>query len=147
MTKRKSIYILLAAIAGIILLSFLLISNFLQRRPFADLKQEDVTSVDISFGTYPNYPMKEADQQKLVSLLQSVTTNGRSDAYKELSAKSYSETFILHLKTEKDIRVEPFNPYFIIDGNGYRSNSKETLQEMSSLYTSYIDVVKQRMHH
>lgn len=98
--------------------------------------------MDVSFGSYPNYQISKTDQEKLVSLLPTITVIWKSDAYKELSAKSYSDIFILHL-TDKDVSVEPFSPYLIIDGTGYKCNDKDTLNTMQDMFTAYIDTIRQ----
>ncbi len=69
MYKVKRKYSRIAATSVVILLSFILISAYWPRRPFADLKQEDVLSADISFGVPPNYQITETDQKRVVELL------------------------------------------------------------------------------
>lgn len=142
MVRMRKKYII-ATVSVIVLISFLLINEFWPRKPFADLKQDDVLSVDVSFGTYPNYPISKIDQEKLVRLLQTVTVTKKSDAYKQLSAKSYGNIFILHLSTDSDTSIESFSPYLIIDGIGYKCNDKDTLNAMSDMFASYIDIIRQ----
>lgn len=142
MTKMRKKYVIIASAAVIVLISVFLMNEFWPRKPFADLKQEDVSSVDVFFGTYPNYEISKTDQEKLVSLLQTVTVTSKSDAYKQLDAKSYSDIFIFHM-TDKDVSVEPFSPYLIIDGTGYKCNNKDTLNTMNDMFTSYIEVIRQ----
>ena len=55
MTKMRKKYVIIASAAVIVLISVFLMNEFWPRKPFADLKQEDVSSVDVFFGTYPNY--------------------------------------------------------------------------------------------
>jgi len=142
MTDARRRNVLIAAAAAI-LLAFILIREFWPGKPFADLKQDSVISVDVSFGTYPEYQISGADQERLTGLLQTITVTKESDAYKQLSAKSYSDIFILHLAADRDISVEPFYPYLIIDGTGYQCNDRDALDAMSSIYDSYIDVIRQ----
>ena len=96
----------------------------------------------IAFIKPANYEISKTDQEKLVSLLQTVTVTSKSDAYKQLDAKSYSDIFIFHM-TDKEVSVEPFSPYLIIDGTGYKCNNKDTLNTMNDMFTSYIEVIRQ----
>lgn len=141
MLKKKYVFVAMAVI--IIVAVFVLVKAFLPRKPFAGLKQDSVLSVDVSFGTYPNYQISYTDQEKLVSLLQTISVTQKSDAYKQLDAKSYSDIFILHLSTNQDVKVEPFSPYLIIDGTGYQCSDQDALNTMNDIYTSYIDVIRQ----
>lgn len=49
----------------------------------------------------------------------------------------------LHLAADQDISAEPFYPHFIIDGTGYQCIDKDTLDAMSGIYDSYIEVIRQ----
>ena len=117
--KVKTKYIRIAAAAVVILLSFILISAYWPRRPFADLKQEEVLAADVSFGVCPNYQITETDQKRVVELLQTITVTGKSYLYKsinsELSKKTYIELFILHLNTNETVSVQPCYPFIMIN--------------------------------
>jgi hypothetical protein len=143
--KRK--YSRIAATSVVILLSFILISAYWPRRPFADLKQEDVLSADISFGVPPNYQITETDQKRVVELLQTITVTGKSYLYKsinsELSKKTYIELFILHLDTNETVSIQPCYPFIMINETVYHCKDRDALEEMIDIFNSYIDVIRQ----
>lgn len=141
--KRRIIWITASIL---ILISALLIYEFWPRRPFANLKQEEVSSIDLTFGVNANYEISETDQEKVVTILQSITTTGKSFLYasinKELDKKTYVEEYLLHRNSGSDITVIPDYPFIIIDGTAYHCNDKEVLTEMIDLYTAYIEVIR-----
>lgn len=147
MAESRKKYAVIAAAAVIVLISFILIMKFRPRKPFADLKQENILSIDISFGGNPDYQIAETDQKRIVEFLQPMTVTGKSYLYKmissQLSAKTYSEIFILNLNTEKQIRIQPCSPFIMIDGTVYHCADQASLEEMIDIYDSYIDVIRQ----
>ena len=149
MIRSKKKYVIYAVIAAVILLvAAFLVNEFWPRKPFADLKQENVASVDVTFGAYPDYQISNDDQEKVVSILQSVTITGRSHFYqtvnKELDGKTYIEQFTLHLDSNQTMTVTPDYPFLIIDGTAYHCKDQTALEELTAVYTPYINLIKQK---
>lgn len=140
--KKKKI------ILGAVILAFVLLAAaYWPKKPFADLSQDDVSSVDVSFGKYPNYQISESDQETIVNGLKSITITGKSYLYRQidysLDKGTYVEIFIVHLKTGKDVKVVPCYPFIIIDDTVYHCKDRDTLEKMVDIFTSYIDVIRQ----
>lgn len=62
---------------------------------------------------------------------------------RNFDAKTYIERFILHLKTYKDITIEPCDLFILTDGTVAQCRDKEEFDGMVEPYDSYIDVVRQ----
>ena len=139
--KKKMIFWI-----AVVLILGLCLAAFWPRKPFASLKQDDISSIDVSFGSYPEYPLTDTDESKIIEYLQTMTTIGKSYFYKSihrtLDEKTYIETFIVHLNTGEDVTIEPDYPFVTIDGTVYHCNDKETLNGMIDIYNSYIDVIR-----
>ena len=147
MTKMRKKYIVIATVAVVVLISCILINEFYPRKPFSDLSQKNVKSIEISLGEKPAYQITETDQKRIVELLQPMTVIGKSYLYKiinsQLSSKTYSEIFILNLNTEKQIWVQPCSQFIIINDTVYHCYDKASLDEMIDIYNSYLDQIRQ----
>lgn len=90
------------------------------RRPLKDLRAGDVT--EIRAGLYPpdtEVILTREEIEKLVPLLNEVVIYREDDSFRE-----YDGQAVIFTVTKKDgtkTTLQAYNPFFIIDGTGYRT--------------------------
>lgn len=101
--------------------------------PFKQLKNSDIEKAFVCI--LPDDVTAELDNNEiseLISLLNESKTYLKDDSYGENNGQIITYTIIKKDKTK--IEIKPFNPFLIIDGNGYitDSNNCEKLQQLGN---------------
>ena len=128
MKKKAIIPILLAIIIIIMIIAVLVFPRVIgkkpfaelraEEKPFADLRAEDITNVTVQLLP-PNKTVEVADYTEFVNTLNDVVIYGKDDSYKEYSGQAVIYTITVN--GGKEITVNAYNPFIIIDGIGYKT--------------------------
>lgn len=118
MKKKAVIPVLLAIIVIIMIIAVLVFPRVIGKKPFADLRAEDITNVTVQLLP-PNKTVEVADYTELVNTLNEVVIYGKDDSYKEYSGQAVIYTITTN--DGKEIKVNAYNPFIIIDDIGYKT--------------------------
>lgn len=118
MKKKLVIPILLVVIVIGIIIAFLMSTRVIGKKPFADLKAEDIKNVTVQLLP-PNETVEIADYTELVNTLNEVVIYGKDDSYKEYDGQAVIYTITVN--GGKVITVNAYNPFIIVDGIGYKT--------------------------
>jgi len=91
----------------------------ISEKPFNDLSTEDISSISV-FATPPNETVliDNVEQiEEIVEILRTVVIYQKSDEWKDTSGQMV--TFTINKASGEAIEVSAYNPYLIIDGQGY----------------------------
>jgi hypothetical protein len=77
---------------------------------FPDIQQEDVLSIEVVFGAYPNYPLTKRDQIKLVDYMRQIEVSRTKEDYREYTGL-ISKMFVLHMNEDSDITISASPPF------------------------------------
>lgn len=123
----------------IILVSIVLIVGVLlfygkERKPFEDLQASDISSASVKLIP-PDQTIQITDYAKLTKLLNEIIIYNRDDSYRTYSGQWVEFTIILTDGTK--IEVGSFNPFFVINGIGYKTEY-EPCEALSSYANSLL---------
>lgn len=118
MKKKLVIPILLVVIVIGIIIAFLMLTRVIGKKPFADLRAEDIKNVTVQLLP-PNETVEIADYTELVNTLNEVVIYGKDDSYKEYDGQAVIYTITVN--GGKVITVNAYNPFIIVDGIGYKT--------------------------
>ncbi len=107
---------------------------------FPDIQQEDVLSVEVTFGAYPNYPLTKRDQIKLVDYMRQIEVSRTKEDYREYTGL-ISKMFVLHMNEDSDITISASPPFFILDEKGYMC-SCDALFAICGIYDNYPRIMR-----
>ena len=116
--KKK---VLIAALCVVVLSGGILAKLYLiGSKPLRDLTVEEVTTAAVEL--YPPDATLELTQEeieKLIPILNRVVTYQRDDSYQEYDGQAV--IFTLTRTDGTQLRVQAYNPFIVIDGEGYRT--------------------------
>lgn len=105
--------------------------------PFSELEAHDIEEVFILFGGFPAYPLAQEDLYPLVEALRSVELYEEDNRYHEYDGLGWV-WFQLELSNGEIFHFQPANPFFIIDGVGYRTKY-QPCETLNNIGYSYVD--------
>jgi len=118
--KYKGIFII-AAIAIVCVAVGLYCWGVFGKSPFRKLAIEDISAVEMSvMPPQTTCTLDEAQIKELTNLLREVRIYQRDDAWKESFGQFVQ--FALTMSDGSSKTVQAYNPFFIIDGVGYRTD-------------------------
>jgi len=123
MVKTKMKIIVSVVIGIILLVSAFTIYNYAGKKPFAKISREDIAEIHLLFGAYEPYELTEEEIGEIMKLLRDIIIYQRDDSYTEYSGGSSYE-FCVKKINGKEIYLKDANPFFIINGRGYRTEYK-----------------------
>lgn len=141
--KRKTLWLIVVICLIIVAIAVACVVFPLQNGPhkaFPALKAEDVIAVDVTFDTYPPYPMTEADRTSLVALLQKIEVTRETDEYRDYDGIT-TQMFVLHLADGTEMTVAASPPFLIVDGRGYRCEDGSAA-EIQAIYNTYVSSIQ-----
>ena len=119
--KRKPL-LFLAGLAAL-LAAALLIRPHIGTRPFRDLTAGDIQSVKLElFPPNVEFTLTPEEIGELVPLLNGVVVYRRDDSYWEYNGQAC--IFTLTLTDGSQTVVSPYNPFLIVDSEGWRTKSE-----------------------
>ena len=90
------------------------------RRPFAGLRAEDIREARVSLMPPDvEYVLTEEETEELAALLREVVLYRRDDSYREYSGQGV--VFTLTMEDGNQVKAVDYNPFFVLDGEGYRT--------------------------
>lgn len=105
-------------------------------KPFSKLERSDIMEVSVVFGGFPAYPLAQEDLAPLAEALRAVELYEEDDYYGYVGSAFLS--FQMDLSSGESYYITPANPFFIIDGVGYRTEY-QPCETLSNIGYSYID--------
>ena len=88
------------------------------RKPFEELEPTEIAMATVTL-TPPDLTVEVSDLEELTTLLQAVELYKRDDSYTEYAGQGV--TFTLHMADGSRVDAMAYNPFFIINGEGYRT--------------------------
>ena len=87
-------------------------------KPFADLEAADIAQATVTLSP-PDLTVEIPDREELTELLRAVELREQDDSYIEYCGQGV--TFTLRMADGSRVEATAFNPFFILDGTGYRT--------------------------
>lgn len=105
-----------------LLISFgvMYIYNCIEKKPYAKISKNDISEVSILFGTYEPYQLTENATDEFINMLKDVVIYKKDNTYVEYNGVQTS-MFCIEKTNGKKIYISAANPFFIINGTGYRT--------------------------
>lgn len=137
---RKKSVILLCFAAVVLLAGMLTVPMLVGSRPFHNLRIEDVASIEITLRP-PDETIQITQQdqiEEIVNALRQVVIYEKSDEWREYNGQYVA--FMLLMKSGKRTEVAAYNPFVILDGQGYKTKYEpcETLNRLANGYLSQL---------
>jgi len=135
MKKKIIIPVILAIVVIGIVAAYLISHNTFGKKPFADLKPEDIAKVSVQLLP-PGETVEITDFEELANALNEVVIYEKDDSY----ATYYGQGVIytITMTDGKEITVNAYNPFIIIDGVGYKTEY-EPCEKLSQIANTLID--------
>lgn len=112
---------IILTLCGVILVLLAVILS--GRRPFAHLEAGDIEKAVVRLAPPDvEYTLTAKEREKLAGLLREVVLYRRDDSYREYSGQAV--IFTLTLSDGSEVECVAYNPFFVIDGRGYRTKYK-----------------------
>lgn len=118
MRKRVVISFSLAFAAIILVIAVFAFPRVFGKKPFADLRAEDIANVSVCLLP-PDKTVVIEDYTKLVNTLNEVVIYGEDQSFTKYSGQAVIYTITFQDGTV--ITVNAYNPFIIIDGIGYQT--------------------------
>ncbi len=114
--KKKTVIALVIVIAA----AAFVCTNFIGRKPFANLKAEDIASASVRLVP-PDQTVPVTDLDALAAALNDAMVYRKDGSYTEYNGQAVIYTIVLNDGTERTVNA--YSPFLIIDGVGYRANA------------------------
>ena len=96
------------------------IYNRVEKKPYSKISESDIAEVSILFGTYEPYQLTENETEEFINMLKDVVIYKKDNTYVEYTGVKKS-MFCIEKTNGKKIYIGTANPFFIINGTGYRT--------------------------
>ena len=96
------------------------IYNRVEKKPYSKISESDIAEVSILFGTYEPYQLTENETEEFINMLKDVVIYKKDNTYVEYTCVKKS-MFCIEKTNGKKIYIGTDNPFFIINGTGYRT--------------------------
>lgn len=106
-------------------------------KPYKDLKASDVASAIVTLSP-PNKTVQIEDIEKLVSLLCDIVIYEEDNSYGEYYGQGVLFTLTMNDGREEEIMA--YNPFFIINGTGYKTKYKPC-EKLSNYANELLDKI------
>ena len=118
-TAKKGIAVVAAVLAVVFCAAFVR-ERLIGERPFAGWSNEEIARVELTL-TPPDrtFTLTDAEVGELLPLLQQVVLYQRDDSYTDYAGQTV--VFDVILRDGSTIQIWEYNPFVIIDGEGYRA--------------------------
>ncbi|HWR23331.1 MAG TPA: hypothetical protein VN366_07620 [Feifaniaceae bacterium] len=134
--NKKTVWPLYAA-AVLVAAGILLVPMLSGSRPFKNLRAEDVAFVELA-ARPPDATIRIAEQEQIreiTAALNQVVLYQRSDEYRDYAGQYVQ--FALIMNSGERVEAAAFNPFFIINGQGYKTRY-EPCEELNRLANAYL---------
>lgn len=134
---NKKATLLICAAAVLIVAAGLFFVPLFGSRPFKDLHAEEVASIELT-ARPPDITAQVAEQdtiQEIISALNQVVIYQKSDEWRYYAGQYVQ--FVLTMKSGERVEVAAYNPFVIIDGQGYKTKY-EPCEELNRLANAYL---------
>ena len=119
MVKRRKI-VFIGVVCLIISFIGIYIYNRVEKKPYSNISESDIAEVYILFGIYEPYPLTDEEITQFVDMLKSVIIYQKDNSYVGYDGVQ-SQKFCIEKTNGKIIYISAANPFFIINGTGYRT--------------------------
>ncbi len=129
---RKKSVLLVCVAAVVVLAGVLIVPMLVGSRPFKNLRAEEVASIELTVRP-PDVTRQITEQeqvQEIVGALRQVVIYEKSDEWREYNGQYAA--FALIMKSGERTEVAAYNPFVILDGQGYRTKY-EPCEELNRL--------------
>lgn len=144
--KTLKKWILLACILLASFAIYALVSNTnkkpFQKRPFQDLKPEDIVSVTAQLIP-PDKTIGVTEIDKLTGYLNDVVIYRKDNSYSEYAGQAV--VFTLSMADGTQTKVMEYNPFLVIDGIGYRTKY-EPCEALNQFANSLLEKEDENWH-
>ncbi len=133
---KKNIAMLCAA-AVLVLAGILLVPMLSGSRPFRDLRADEVASIELTVRP-PDVTIQIAEQKKIEEItaaLNQVVIYQKADEWREYNGQYVQFTLTMESGERREVAV--YNPFVIIDGQGYKTKY-EPCEELNRLANVYL---------
>ena len=133
--RKKAILLICAAV--LIVAAGLFFVPLFGSRPFKDLRAEEVASIELTVRP-PDVTTRivEREQiQEIVTALNQIVIYQKSGEWREYNGQYVQ--FTLTMESGEGVEVAAYNPFVIIDGQGYKTKY-EPCEELNRLANAYL---------
>lgn len=118
-TAKRRILVVVAVLAAVFVVAFAK-DRLIGQKPFRSWKEADIDQVELTL-TPPDqsFELTGAEVGELLPLLQQVVLYQRDDSYTDYAGQTV--VFDVILRDGSTIQIWEYNPFVIIDGEGYRA--------------------------
>ncbi len=106
------------------------------KKPYAKINKDDISEIFILFGTYEPYQLSEKERDEFINMLKDVVIYKKDNTYVEYTGVQ-TQMFCIKKTNGKKIYISAANPFFIINGTGYRTEYAPC-DRLSSFYVEII---------
>lgn len=107
----------------------------LSARPFAELRAEDISSAEVHLLP-PDITVQITDIEELTETLNDVVIYNKDNSYTEYTGQAV--IFTILLTDGKELVVNAYNPFIVIDGVGYKTKY-EPCERLSQIANGLIE--------
>ena len=115
MNKKVLIVILTCIFIGIIIIVYYAVGG---KKPFKDLEPSEIVSATVRL-TPPDTTIQIEEMEELAGYLKDVVIYNEDNSYTEYSGQGV--IFTLRLSDGTQTEIMEYNPFFVIDGVGYKT--------------------------
>ena len=110
--------LILAIIAGLLVIGTLAFVVCFGKKPYKHLQASDITAASVRL-TPPDETIQITEIKELVEYLNDLVIYQPDDSYQEYAGQAAAFTLTMQDGTQHEIIA--YNPFFIIDGTGYKT--------------------------
>lgn len=112
------------------------IYNRVEKKPYSKISESDIAEVSILFGVYEPYQLSDEEVDRFIDMLKDITIYRQDNTYVEYEGVQ-TQMFCIKKTNGKKIYISAANPFFIINGTGYRTEYAPC-DRLSSFYAEII---------
>lgn len=137
--RKKTVWLFCGAAIAVLIVAALCIGG--GNRPFRSIKADEIAAIDIT-ARPPDVTRRITDAaeiEKITNVLKSVVIYQESAEWREYAGQAME--FCLTMHSGGQVTLVAYNPFLIIDGQGYRTRY-EPCEELSRLGNGLIDGIE-----
>ena len=138
--KNRRCFLAILLVFLVLIICFFMVPLYKAQYLLHNLKEDDVVSIDATFGAYPAYPLEKRDQATLINYIQSIKLSVATSNYKDYDGVR-SQMFVLHMKDNSSVGISACSPFFIIDNKGYMSKS-DSCKQIDEMFSRYVGIIQ-----
>lgn len=138
--KNRKCFLAILCVSLVLIICFFMVPLYEAQYLLHNLKEDDVVSIDATFGAYPAYPLEKRDQEILINYIQNIKLSVATSNYKDYDGVR-SQMFVFHMKDHSSIGISACSQFFIIDNKGYMSKSG-SCKQIDEMFSRYIEIIR-----